>query len=72
MSLRQEVRAQADKLDEQYDLLERMRDTDLSLTHVQIMLGQAKRVRREGTLLVQQLARLRDHLQSEETQGNDD
>lgn len=67
MELRRTVAAQADKLDEEYDLLERMLDTPLEEgvdpDHVKIVLGQAKRVRRESTLLVRALAQFRDNLQ---------
>lgn len=68
MKLHRQVIDQADKLDTEYDLLERMRDivvTDqTSRDHVRIMLQQAKRVRRESGHLVRLLAQLRDDLQS--------
>ena len=68
MKLHRQVIEQADKLDTEYDLLERMRDTvmdaNTETTHVRIMLQQAKRVRRESGHLVRLLAQLRDDLQS--------
>ncbi len=68
MKLHRQVIEQADKLDTEYDLLERMRDTvvtdQTSYDHVRIMLQQAKRVRRESGHLVRLLAQLRDDLQS--------
>lgn len=65
MPLHRQVAEQADKLDAEYDLLERMRETSLdSETHVLLMLQQAKRVRRESTHLVRLLAQVRDDLQS--------
>jgi hypothetical protein len=73
--LRRRVAAQARKLDEEYDLLERMLDTpltdDVEHPHVRVVLSQAKRVRRESTLLVKGLAQLRDNLQPQEAQGNE-
>lgn len=39
---------------------------------VELALSQAKRVSRETRMLVQQLAQIRDHLQSEETKGTHD
>lgn len=65
MPLHRQVAEQADTLDAEYDLLERMRATSLdSETHVLLMLQQAKRVRRESTHLVRLLAQVRDDLQS--------
>ena len=60
-----ELHRQADKLDTEYDLLERMRDGDYDdANHVKIMLQQTKRVRREASHLVRLLAQQRDNLQS--------
>lgn len=60
----------ADRLDREYDLLERQFDTPLTESTepvaVELLLVQAKRVRREATAVVRSLARFRDHLQSEE------
>lgn len=53
----------ADKLDEEYDILERMGPPSSDPAHVSLLLQQAKRVRRESTLLVRALAQLRDNLQ---------
>lgn len=49
-----------------------MDDDATTLERVQMALAQAKRVSRESRIAVQQLARLRDHLQPEEAQGNDE
>lgn len=57
------VDAQADKLDREYDLLERLLDTRASDETIQLILSQGKRVKRESTVLVQRLAQLRDYLQ---------
>ena len=70
MTLRRVI-VQADRLDSEVEVLRQMRDTpigdvDLS-THVELMLAQAKRVRRQSTLLVRDLGALRDEtLQTEE------
>ena len=67
MELRRRVIAQADKLDREYDLLERMLDTpltdDTGIDSVALLVSQAKRVRRESNMLVRVLAQLRDDLQ---------
>jgi len=62
---------QADRLDDEMEVLARMREreiTDADLPqHVELMLAQAKRVRRQSTLLVRDLGALRDEtLQTEE------
>ena len=65
MTLHRQIDRQADKLDTEYDLLERMRDGDpTSIQVVALMLQQAKRVRREASALVRLLAQQRDDLQS--------
>lgn len=61
--LQRQVDAQADKLDREYDSLERLLDTPANEQTVQLLLSQAKRVKRESSVLVRNLARLRDHLQ---------
>lgn len=62
---------QADKLESEVDVLRKMRERSITgddLTqHVELLLGQAKRVRRQSTLLVRDLGALRDEtLQTEE------
>lgn len=62
---------QADKLESEVDVLRQMRERpiiDDELTqHVELLLGQAKRVRRQSTLLCRDLGALRDEtLQTEE------
>lgn len=69
-TLQRQLAVQADRLDHEYSLLEPMLDASLegpdADERVRILLGQAKRVRRESTLVVRAIARLRDDLQSEE------
>jgi hypothetical protein len=56
-------RDQADKFFSEVDMLEQMLEHDLDEDTVELALSQAKRVRREGNLVVRALARLRDQLQ---------
>lgn len=64
--LHRRVADQADKLDREYDLLERMLDrgttAESAPAHVLLVLQQAKRVRREAQDLVRALAAVRDNL----------
>ena len=62
---------QADRLDDEMEVLARMREREIADAdlpqHVELMLAQAKRVRRQSTLLVRDLGALRDEtLQTEE------
>jgi hypothetical protein len=58
-----QLHATCDKLFTEVDRLERVLDTDdLSEDRIRIALGVAKRVRRESTELVRELARRRDSL----------
>ena len=61
--LQRRVDAQADQLDREYEALMRLVDEGVSDETVRLALSQAKRVRRESTVLVQRLAQLRDNLQ---------
>ena len=70
MTLRRVI-VQADKLESEVDVLRQMRDRPIGNVelsqHVELMLAQAKRVRRQSTLLVRDLGALRDEtLQTEE------
>lgn len=58
----------ADKLEQEYDILSEMADTDgpPNATEVELLLSQAKRVRNASTVLVRELAQKRDELQNQE------
>lgn len=62
--LQRQVDAQASKLDREFAGLEQLLETpaidETHCQHVEILLIQAKRVRREAAALVRALARLRD------------
>lgn len=62
---------QADRLESEVDVLRQMRERPVTSNdlaqHVELLLAQAKRVRRQSTLLVRDLGALRDEtLQTEE------
>lgn len=70
MTLRRVI-VQADRLESEVDVLRQMRERPVTSNdlaqHVELLLAQAKRVRRQSTLLVRDLGALRDEtLQTEE------
>lgn len=62
-----ELHRTADKFDEEatilLDLIDGIEEGSPSIERVELALAEAKRVRRESTVLVRQLAELRDQLQ---------
>lgn len=61
----QRIRAQADRLDEEYEYLDRMLEEQFTAETLGLIVSQAKTVRKHAGLLVRHLAAFRDKLKSE-------
>lgn len=58
-----ELHRSADKFFKEADLLDRFLEHDPDARDIELVLAQAKRVRRDANMVVRALARLRDQLQ---------